>query len=179
MKSQKALFDEDDAMITFDEERPLPAKIGVIGIGGAGISAINRLVESNIRGMEIIAADTDMAGLRKSAASIKFEIGTRVTRGTNCFGNPQIGQKATLDELAEFLKTHPTMNCELRGHTDPSGNMDYNEVLSLARANSVKDYFVKVHGIEKNRLSTLAYSRTKLVKESPERSRRVEIFLIK
>ena len=88
-------------------------------------------------------------------------------------------QKEKLDELAEFLKTHPSVNCELRGHTDPSGNIDYNEILSLARANSVKDYFVKVHGIEKNRLSTLAYSRTKLVKESPEKSRRVEIFFIK
>jgi len=88
-------------------------------------------------------------------------------------------QKQTLDDLAEFLKTHPSVNCELRGHTDPSGNIDYNEILSLARANSVKDYFVKVHGIEKNRLSTLAYSRTKLVKENTEKSRRVEIFLIK
>lgn len=88
-------------------------------------------------------------------------------------------QKAPLDTIAEFLKSHPTVNCELRGHTDPSGNMDYNEVLSLARANSVKDYLVKVHGIEKNRISTLAFSKTKLVKESPEKSRRVEIFFIK
>lgn len=88
-------------------------------------------------------------------------------------------QKTSLDTIAEFLKSHPTVNCELRGHTDPSGNMDYNEVLSLARANSVKDYLVKVHGIEKNRIATLAFSKTKLVKESPEKSRRVEIFFVK
>jgi len=41
------------------------------------------------------------------------------------------------------------------------------------------DYFVKVHGVEKERISTMAFSKTKLVKESPEKSRRVEIFLIK
>jgi outer membrane protein OmpA-like peptidoglycan-associated protein len=88
-------------------------------------------------------------------------------------------QKSTLNDIAEFLKSHPSVRCELRGHTDPSGNIDYNEILSLARANSVKDYLVKVYGIEKQRISTLAYSRTKLVRESPEKSRRVEIFLIK
>jgi outer membrane protein OmpA-like peptidoglycan-associated protein len=88
-------------------------------------------------------------------------------------------QKTTLDEIAEFLKTHPSVNCELRGHTDTSGDIDYNEILSLARANSVKDYLVKVHGIEKQRIATLAFSKTKLVKQSPEKSRRVEIFLIK
>ena len=90
-------------MISFDEERRRPSKIGVIGIGGAGISVTNRIVESNIRGMEVIAADTDRAGLRKSAASIKFEIGTRVTKGMDCFGNPQIGQNATLEETERIL----------------------------------------------------------------------------
>ena len=88
-------------------------------------------------------------------------------------------QRTTIDEIGEFLKSHPYVGCELRGHTDPSGNMDYNQVLSLARANSVKDYLVKVHGIEKDRISTLAFSKTKLVKEKKELSRRVEIFLIK
>jgi outer membrane protein OmpA-like peptidoglycan-associated protein len=93
--------------------------------------------------------------------------------------NVRADQRPTLDSIAEFLKSHPTVRCELRGHTDPSGDITYNEILSLARANSVKDYFVKVHGIEKQRISTLAFSKTKLIKESPEKSRRVEIFLIK
>lgn len=131
----------------------------------------------SIKGMQLITDVTDTVMLKPIAdvgetpeAIIYFDLDD---------ANIRDDQKTTLDELAEFLKTHPTVNCELRGHTDPSGNIDYNEILSLARANSVKDYFVKVHGIEKNRLSTLAYSRTKLVKESPEKSRRVEIFLIK
>ncbi len=88
-------------------------------------------------------------------------------------------QRPTLDRIAEFLKSHPKIKCELRGHTDPSGNIDYNQILSLARANSVRDYFVKVHGVEKERIATLAFSKTKLIKESPEQSRRVEIFLIR
>lgn len=88
-------------------------------------------------------------------------------------------QKSMLDNIAEFLKTHPRVKCELRGHADPSGNMEYNLTLSLARANSVMDYFVKVHGIEKDRIATLAFSKTKLVKEKKELSRRVEVFLVK
>jgi outer membrane protein OmpA-like peptidoglycan-associated protein len=88
-------------------------------------------------------------------------------------------QKATVDPIAEFLKSHPRVKCELRGHTDPVGDIQYNEILSLARANSVKDYLVKVHGVEKERISTMAFSKTKLIKGSDEQSRRVEIFLIK
>ena len=59
-------------MITFDEERQSPIKIGVVGIGGAGIGTVNRMVESNIQGMTLIAADTNISELRKSEASIKF-----------------------------------------------------------------------------------------------------------
>uniref|UniRef100_A0A7C4XAS8 OmpA-like domain-containing protein n=1 Tax=candidate division WOR-3 bacterium TaxID=2052148 RepID=A0A7C4XAS8_UNCW3 len=88
-------------------------------------------------------------------------------------------QKPELDRIAEFLKSYPKVKCELRGHTDSRGNINYNQILSLARANSVMDYLVKVHGIEKERISTMAFSKTKLVKDSPEKSRRVEIFLIK
>ncbi len=88
-------------------------------------------------------------------------------------------QKPVIDSIAEFLKAHPKVKCELRGHTDKSGDINYNQILSLARANSVMDYLVKVHGIEKERISTMAFSKTKLIKESPEKSRRVEIFLIK
>lgn len=88
-------------------------------------------------------------------------------------------QREIIDDIGEFLKGHPYVGCELRGHTDPSGDMDYNQILSLARANSVKDYLVKAHGIEKDRISTLAFSKTKLIKEKKELSRRVEIFLIK
>jgi cell division protein FtsZ len=99
-----ATFDRENAMITFDEERRLPTRIGVIGIGGAGINVINRMLESNVQGIEVVAADTDMAGLRRSAAPVKFEIGTRVTRGMNCFGIPQIGQNATLEETERILE---------------------------------------------------------------------------
>ncbi len=93
--------------------------------------------------------------------------------------NIRSDQKQTIDQIGEFLKTHPRVNCELRGHTDPSGDIAYNQILSLARANSVKDYLVKVHGVEKERIATLAFSKTKLIKEKPEMSRRVEIFLIR
>lgn len=88
-------------------------------------------------------------------------------------------QKPELDRIAEFLKSHPQVKAELRGHTDISGSIEYNEILSLARANSVLDYLVKGHGIEKERISVGAFSKTKAIRDKPEMSRRVEIYLVK
>ena len=88
-------------------------------------------------------------------------------------------QKPDLDRIAEFLKGHPEVKAELRGHTDLSGSIEYNEILSLARANSVLDYLVKLHGVEKERIAVMAFSKTKPVKEKADLSRRVEIYLVK
>ena len=98
------MYDKEDAMITFEEEKRFPARIGVMGIGGAGINVVNRIVESSIPGVEIIAADSDLSGLQKSKAPVKFEIGIRSRKGLNCVGNPQLGQDAALEEAERIME---------------------------------------------------------------------------
>jgi hypothetical protein len=76
----------------------------VIGIGGAGCNSINRLVETNIRNVEIVAANTDVQALRTSRAPIKMEIGMKLTRGLGCGGDPQLGRQAALEETERILE---------------------------------------------------------------------------
>ncbi len=83
------------------------AKIKVIGVGGAGGNAINRMIESGIRGVEFIAINTDIQDLQKSKASKKLNIGKAITRGLGAGMNPEIGRKAaeeSQNEIRELLK---------------------------------------------------------------------------
>ena len=71
------------------------AKIKVIGIGGGGNNAINSMInEDSIQGVDFIAVNTDSQALLNSLASIKVQIGEKLTKGLGAGGNPQIGQKA-------------------------------------------------------------------------------------
>ncbi len=103
MHEEIALFDGKQAFFTFAEERRSPARIAVIGIGGAGVNSVNRMVESKIRGVELIAANTDLQSLRASIAPVKIEIGMQLTKGLGCGGDSQIGRKAALDEAEHIL----------------------------------------------------------------------------
>ena len=83
------------------------AKIKVVGIGGSGGSAINRMVTAKIRGVEFIAMNTDVQALHYSQASVKLHIGKTVTRGLGAGMDPEIGAKAaeeSANEIKEALK---------------------------------------------------------------------------
>ncbi len=83
------------------------AKIKVIGVGGGGGAAINRMVRSNIRGVEFISINTDLQALRYSEAPHKIHIGKTSTRGLGAGMNPEVGRKAAeenQDEIREALK---------------------------------------------------------------------------
>lgn len=83
------------------------AKIKVIGVGGAGGNAINRMIEAGIRGVEFIAINTDIQDLQKSKASKKLNIGKTITRGLGAGMNPEIGRKAaeeSQNEIRELVK---------------------------------------------------------------------------
>lgn len=83
------------------------AKIKVVGIGGGGGAAINRMVRSNIRGVEFISINTDLQALRYSEAPNKIHIGKTSTRGLGAGMNPEVGRKAAeenQDEIREALK---------------------------------------------------------------------------
>ena len=83
------------------------AKIKVIGVGGAGNNAVNRMIEAGIRNVEFIAVNTDRQTLNESKASTKIQIGEKLTRGLGAGANPDIGGQAAEEsraQIAEVLK---------------------------------------------------------------------------
>jgi cell division protein FtsZ len=82
----------------------VPAKIKVIGVGGGGGNAVNRMIASNLRGIEFIAANTDVQALAKCAAAVKLQLGSQVTRGLGAGADPEVGRKAALEDTDRILE---------------------------------------------------------------------------
>ena len=83
------------------------ARIKVIGIGGGGNNAVNRMIESGVQGVDFIVANTDLQVLNNSLAEVKIQIGAELTNGLGAGANPKIGKEAALEsknELEEALK---------------------------------------------------------------------------
>jgi cell division protein FtsZ len=70
----------------------------VVGVGGAGVNAVNRMVEAQIRGVEFVAINTDLQSLQQSTADITLHIGPEITRGLGAGSNPDLGRAAAMDE---------------------------------------------------------------------------------
>lgn len=83
------------------------ASIKVIGIGGGGSNAVNRMIDAGLRGIEFIAINTDAQALGRSNADIKLRIGDKLTRGLGAGANPDIGKRAaeeSMDDLVSIVK---------------------------------------------------------------------------
>ena len=83
------------------------ARIRVIGVGGGGSNAVNRMIEASVTGVDFVAVNTDAQALLRSDASTRVRIGEKSTRGLGAGGNPEVGAKAaeeSADELAEVIK---------------------------------------------------------------------------
>src|SRR5437588_61561 len=103
-------------MITFDEspgagklkiglnEEQLTAKIKVIGVGGGGGNAVNRMIQAGIKGIEFLVANTDVQAMRASAAPTKLQIGAKLTKGLGAGANPEIGKQAALEDTDRILE---------------------------------------------------------------------------
>ena len=78
------------------------AKIKVIGLGGGGGNAINRMVESGVKGVEFIAANTDLQVLNNSKADVKIQIGATLTDGLGAGGKPEVGKESALESKKEI-----------------------------------------------------------------------------
>ena len=88
----------------FIDEPPITgARIKVIGVGGGGGNAVNRMIEAGIKGVEFIVANTDLQALEASAAPIKIQLGTKSTRGLGAGSNPEIGRAAALEDHQKLL----------------------------------------------------------------------------
>lgn len=85
-------------MIQFEIENLGNARMKVIGVGGAGNNAVNRMILADLRGVDFIAVNTDCQHLSRSLAPIRVQIGSRVTKGLGCGGNPEIGRRAAEED---------------------------------------------------------------------------------
>ncbi len=90
--------------LTFEDSPKNNAKIKVIGVGGGGGNAINRMIEAHIEGVEFLVANTDLQALRVSRAPVKIQLGAKLTKGLGAGANPEIGQKAALEDTDKLLE---------------------------------------------------------------------------
>lgn len=81
-------------MLEFDTELDQLATIKVIGVGGGGNNAVNRMIEHGVQGVEFIAVNTDAQALNLSKAEVKIQLGNKLTRGLGAGANPEVGRKA-------------------------------------------------------------------------------------
>ncbi|PKN11752.1 MAG: cell division protein FtsZ [Deltaproteobacteria bacterium HGW-Deltaproteobacteria-4] len=93
-------------MFEFDENIDQSARIKVIGVGGGGGNAINTMIKTGIDGVEFIVANTDAQALRANTASLKIQLGAKLTKGLGAGANPEVGKEAALedrDRIASIL----------------------------------------------------------------------------
>lgn len=85
-----------------DDTRECGVKIKVIGVGGGGNNAVNRMVSANIRGVEFVAVNTDRQALQRSEAPVQLVLGEKITKGFGAGANPQIGARAAEESIEDI-----------------------------------------------------------------------------
>jgi cell division protein FtsZ len=99
------LFDDEAMGLALGDEANLaPAKIKVIGVGGGGGNAVNRMIDAKLRGIEFIAANTDLQALRKCRAGVKLQLGLQLTKGLGAGGDPEVGRRSALEDTERILE---------------------------------------------------------------------------
>lgn len=96
-----------EKMLDFDTNVDQLAVIKVIGVGGGGNNAVNRMIEHGVEGVEFIAVNTDAQALNLSEAEVKLQLGTKLTRGLGAGANPEVGKKAaeeSREQIEEALR---------------------------------------------------------------------------
>jgi cell division protein FtsZ len=102
----RAAANEEETMKDTEVPSNYLAVIKVVGVGGGGTNAVNRMIEEGIRGVEFVAINTDAQALAISDADIKVHIGTDITKGLGAGANPEVGQEAaeeSRDEIKQAL----------------------------------------------------------------------------
>src|SRR5271167_1585440 len=94
----------DEIRIQYHDEVPHGARIKVIGVGGGGGNAVNRMISARLEGVEFIVANTDRQALQLSQAPVKLQLGTKLTAGLGAGANPDIGRKAALEDSEKIIE---------------------------------------------------------------------------
>jgi cell division protein FtsZ len=95
---------EDDIRIHYHDEVPRGAKIKVIGVGGGGNNAVNRMIAAKVEGVEFISANTDVQALTVSNAPVKLQLGVKLTSGLGAGANPDVGRRAALEDSDKIIE---------------------------------------------------------------------------
>jgi cell division protein FtsZ len=90
--------------IQFHDEPPHGARIKVIGVGGGGGNAVNRMIAAKVEGVEFITANTDVQALKLSQAPVKLQLGVRLTAGLGAGANPDVGRRAALEDSDKIIE---------------------------------------------------------------------------
>ncbi|HWR16478.1 MAG TPA: cell division protein FtsZ [Terriglobales bacterium] len=98
-------MDERDIRIQFHDDITNNAKIKVIGVGGGGGNAVNRMIDAQVEGVEFIVANTDLQALKMSRAAQKLQIGVKLTNGLGAGANPEVGRKAALEDADKIIES--------------------------------------------------------------------------
>ena len=95
---------DDDLRIHYHDEMPRGARIKVIGVGGGGNNAVNRMISAQVEGVEFIAANTDVQALQLSNAPVKLQLGVKLTSGLGAGANPDVGRRAALEDSDKIIE---------------------------------------------------------------------------
>ncbi len=97
-------MENEDIKFTFDEEGLSSARIKVIGVGGAGCNAVNRMIQTGVEGVTFAAINTDEQALRVSRAPVKLQIGSKLTHGRGAGSDPEVGRAAALEDTERLIE---------------------------------------------------------------------------
>src|SRR5690242_9560311 len=104
MAKGKAEGNSEDIRISFNEDPRTNAKIKVIGVGGGGGNAVNRMINAKVEGVEFLVANTDLQALQMSQAPVKIQLGVKLTSGLGAGANPEVGRKAALEDAHQIIE---------------------------------------------------------------------------
>src|SRR5436305_8391711 len=94
----------NEIRINYTDDSRNDARIKVIGIGGGGGNAVNRMIEAGIDGIEFLVANTDLQALKRSRAPIKIQLGGKLTKGLGAGANPEVGRNAALEDTEKIIE---------------------------------------------------------------------------
>jgi cell division protein FtsZ len=93
-----------DLRVDFSDDLRDGAKLKVIGVGGGGGNAVNRMIAAEVKGVDFMVANTDAQALQASHAPLKIQLGTKLTKGLGSGGNPEIGRRAALEDTEKIIE---------------------------------------------------------------------------
>jgi cell division protein FtsZ len=102
--NQAGMNGAGEMRIQYHDEAPRGARIKVIGVGGGGGNAVNRMIQAKMEGVEFIAANTDVQALKLCQAPVKLQLGVRLTAGLGAGANPDVGRKAALEDSEKIIE---------------------------------------------------------------------------